>query len=81
MFGLQFTLKMLLNVFAILVCAIVPFFIILFLFCVPYYIYLGCYIAKHDLPKDFRKTNSVWKEVKNAAKLYWDLIRFKKPTF
>ncbi|WP_427340604.1 hypothetical protein [Caloranaerobacter sp. DY30410] len=71
----------LLATFSILACLIITVFIILAVFCTPYWLYLGVYKHQHNLPDDFRKTNSVFKETKYAAKFYWDLLHLRKPTF
>ncbi|SKC68254.1 hypothetical protein [Maledivibacter halophilus] len=78
---LTFTLYLLLGILCICVGVIVPFFILMAIFCTPYWFYLGMYKEQHNLSKDFRKTNSVFKEIKYAAIFYGQIIRFKKPTF
>ena len=74
-------LNFILGTLSFMVFFIVPFFVVAALLCVPYWLYLGCYKKDNGLPDDFRKTGSVFKEIKFAAKFYWDLLHFRKPTF
>lgn len=78
---ISFALYLVFGILCLAVGVIVPFFIVAAIFCAPYWLYLGCYKHDNNLPDDFRKTGSMLKEVKYAAKFYWDLLHLRKPTF
>lgn len=69
------------GIFTLVLAFIIPFSIISLIIFAPYEMYLGYYKDKHKLPKDFRKFINFRTEYKHAAKFYWQVIRFKKPTF